>query len=296
MSSRGIGVTPAGAVAIAAAIVAYQLAGPSGSKWLTTLAVLVGLATFADGVVAFALMRRVELVVTPPSISQVGIANDVEVRVVLPRAQVSIRSLADTTTRPVVVDGDRRRVALRSVPPVRGVFRVATFEVRCDDPFGLVVVTRQVRVVMTAPAYVAPALGTPAPPGTDGIAASTADPAHARPTPDGTDLVAVRPFQHGDPLRRVHWRSSERTGLLHVRLGEPPVDDVVRLVVDLGPEPGPECERRASDAMATGSELIGDGRRLVVVTRETGGVVTDVVRNRRDLGRRLAAAVPGVPP
>jgi hypothetical protein len=72
MSSRGIGVTPAGAVAIAAAIVAYQLAGPSGSKWLTTLAVLVGLATFADGVVAFALMRRVELVVTPPSISQVG--------------------------------------------------------------------------------------------------------------------------------------------------------------------------------------------------------------------------------
>jgi len=38
---------------------------------------------------------------------------------------------------------------------------------------------------------------------------------------DPTRLVGVRPYQSGDPLNRVHWRATARTGLLHSKTYEP---------------------------------------------------------------------------
>jgi uncharacterized protein (DUF58 family) len=38
---------------------------------------------------------------------------------------------------------------------------------------------------------------------------------------DPTRIAGVRPYQIGDPLNRVHWRSTARTGLLHSKLYEP---------------------------------------------------------------------------
>ena len=37
---------------------------------------------------------------------------------------------------------------------------------------------------------------------------------------DPTRLAGVRPFQQGDPLRRIHWRATARTGEIHSRLYE----------------------------------------------------------------------------
>jgi uncharacterized protein (DUF58 family) len=38
---------------------------------------------------------------------------------------------------------------------------------------------------------------------------------------DPTRISGVRPYQTGDPLNRVHWRATARTGLLHSKLYEP---------------------------------------------------------------------------
>jgi uncharacterized protein (DUF58 family) len=37
---------------------------------------------------------------------------------------------------------------------------------------------------------------------------------------DPTRLAGVRPYQQGDPLRRIHWRATARTGQIHSRLYE----------------------------------------------------------------------------
>ena len=37
---------------------------------------------------------------------------------------------------------------------------------------------------------------------------------------DPTRLAGVRPYQHGDPLNRIHWRATARTGQLHSRIFE----------------------------------------------------------------------------
>jgi uncharacterized protein (DUF58 family) len=38
---------------------------------------------------------------------------------------------------------------------------------------------------------------------------------------DPTRIAGVRPYQIGDPLNRVHWRTTARTGLLHSKVYEP---------------------------------------------------------------------------
>ena len=38
---------------------------------------------------------------------------------------------------------------------------------------------------------------------------------------DPTRTAGVRPYQLGDPLQRVHWRATARTGVLHSRIYEP---------------------------------------------------------------------------
>ena len=37
---------------------------------------------------------------------------------------------------------------------------------------------------------------------------------------DPTRLAGVRPYQHGDPLNRIHWRATARTGQIHSRVYE----------------------------------------------------------------------------
>jgi uncharacterized protein (DUF58 family) len=37
---------------------------------------------------------------------------------------------------------------------------------------------------------------------------------------DPTRLAGVRPYQHGDPLNRIHWRATARTGEIHSRVYE----------------------------------------------------------------------------
>jgi uncharacterized protein (DUF58 family) len=50
---------------------------------------------------------------------------------------------------------------------------------------------------------------------------------------DPTRIAGVRPYEIGDPLNRVHWRTTARTGLLHSKVYEPSSLAGATLVLDL---------------------------------------------------------------
>jgi uncharacterized protein (DUF58 family) len=113
---------------------------------------------------------------------------------------------------------------------------------------------------------------------------------------------SVRPYVPGDPARLVHWPTSARRGELVVREQEPAVVPGVAIVVDLrGPALGAEqaASRAAGIADATlgiADATLAAGGRVVLATTEPDGPVVGPVHDRRSVGRRLAAAVPGMPP
>jgi len=49
---------------------------------------------------------------------------------------------------------------------------------------------------------------------------------------DPTRNAGVRPYQAGDPLNRIHWRATARTGMLHSKIYEPSTLAGVTLVLD----------------------------------------------------------------
>ncbi len=49
---------------------------------------------------------------------------------------------------------------------------------------------------------------------------------------DPTRIAGVREYQHGDPLNRVHWRATARTGTLHCKMYEPSCIAGVTLLLD----------------------------------------------------------------
>jgi uncharacterized protein (DUF58 family) len=105
---------------------------------------------------------------------------------------------------------------------------------------------------------------------------------------------SVRPYVPGDPARMVHWPTSLRAGSLVVRELEPPAQLGLAMVVRIT-APGPEAEGAAGNAMGLGLSVLAGGGLLVLATCEDRGPVVGPVTSRRELGRRLAAAVPGEP-
>ena len=61
----------------------------------------------------------------------------------------------------------------------------------------------------------------------------------------GSEVFGVRPYQPGDPLRRIHWRTTARRGELIVREFEPPGVQNLGIFLDPGPP-----EQAAADQVA----------------------------------------------
>jgi uncharacterized protein (DUF58 family) len=61
----------------------------------------------------------------------------------------------------------------------------------------------------------------------------------------GTEVFGVRPYHPGDPLRRIHWRTTARRGELIVREFEPPGVQNLGIFLDPGPP-----EQEAADQVA----------------------------------------------
>jgi uncharacterized protein (DUF58 family) len=120
-----------------------------------------------------------------------------------------------------------------------------------------------------------------APAGEDENAGDAADPLTE------TDIVGVRPYVEGDSMKRIHWKSSARTGKLKTRLYDG-TSSRRRRVVDLDRLTGAGVERGLSMAAYTIVESIKSG--LPVGMKSKGEFIPPAsgYAHKKDLLTRLA--------
>jgi len=80
----------------------------------------------------------------------------------------------------------------------------------------------------------------------------------------GMELFGVREYRSGDPLRRIHWRSSARLGELVVREYEPPGQQTVGIFCDPNPSTREAADQIARLAASEAWDCIREGGRILL--------------------------------
>jgi uncharacterized protein (DUF58 family) len=80
----------------------------------------------------------------------------------------------------------------------------------------------------------------------------------------GNELFGVREYRPGDPLRRIHWRSSARHGELIVREYEPPGVQTVGILCDPDPPSREAADQVARLAASEAWDCLRAGGRVVL--------------------------------
>ncbi|MDT4917128.1 MAG: hypothetical protein QOH89_1828 [Pseudonocardiales bacterium] len=172
---------------------------------------------------------------------------------------------------------ETRTVSYRMPGLGRGRYRVGPLRIRLNDPFRLIDVTRS--FTATSEFVVGPVIDQLAPvepPRSDEMGDSAGS--HSVGT-HGADDQSTREYRTGDDLRKIHWRSSARTGALMVRQEERPWRGQSTVLLDLrasahtsardsgmpspaDPRLGSSFEWAVSAAASIGSHLLLRGREL----------------------------------
>jgi uncharacterized protein (DUF58 family) len=113
---------------------------------------------------------------------------------------------------------------------VRGRYPIGPLVIRLTDPFGLCELTRSFpsidRLTVIPQVFPLPTVRL------GGEYAGTGDSRARSVAVHGEDDAATREYRRGDDLRRVHWRSTARTGELMVRREEQPWESRATVVLD----------------------------------------------------------------
>ena len=207
---------------------------------------------------------------------------------------------------------EARTVSYRMPGLARGRYRVGPLRIRLCDPFRMIDLTRS--FTATSEFVVAPvveALPAVDPPRSDDVGESVGS--HSVGT-HGADDQSTREYRTGDDLRKIHWRSSARTGVLMVRQEERPWRGQSTVLLDLraaaherapgdapldaGTDPrlSSSLEWAVSAAASIGCHLLRRGRELSVLADDSserrrfgdsGGLITHLAAvhevGRRDL-------------
>jgi uncharacterized protein (DUF58 family) len=209
-----------------------------------------------------------------------------------PNAQIAITDSFDDGRRvarflvPSLQRGQQARAAYRVPTAARGRFTIGPLSLGLTDPFGLAHhgwnEGRVDEIIVT------PRIHEIRPPfGAAGRRRSVSPfrVAFQAPAPDGEDFLTLRDYEPGDDLRRIHWRSTARTGELLVRQDETRWEPHVSVLLDTREAAHDAASFEASvEAVASvAARLARSGERFEVLTtagRELGAT-------RRE--RRLAA-------
>ncbi|RSM69189.1 DUF58 domain-containing protein [Actinoplanes sp. ATCC 53533] len=153
---------------------------------------------------------------------------------------------------------------------VRGRYPVGPLVIRLTDPFGLCELTRSFpsvdRLTVIPQVVPLPAVRLA------GEYAGTGDSRARSVAVHGEDDAATREYRRGDDLRRVHWRSTARTGELMVRREEQPWESRATVVLDTrlaahrGEGPTASFEWAVSGAASIAMHLRQAGYKLRLVT------------------------------
>lgn len=217
--------------------------------------------------------------VTP---EQVSVDDPAEVRLALtPRApalggvtRVRDRlptALGATRWHPLPAQSGRRPQHLRYElrPGRRGRHHIGPLEQSCDDGLGLARASQVVDVrseLLVTPRLMPLGTHSAAP----GLGTAT-DTTLRRTLHGSDDDVLIREYHQGDDVRRIHWRSTARTGQLMVRREERARDPIVTIVLDnrgraWGGHGGDDRFEWAVSATASlGVELVAAGFEVRVV-------------------------------
>lgn len=206
---------------------------------------------------------------------------------------------------PGLAGREARTVSYRMPGLPRGHYRAGPLRIRLTDPFRMVDVTRS--FTATTEFVVTPVVD-PLPSGEPPRSYDIGDNAgsHSIGT-HGADDASTREYRTGDDLRKIHWRSSARTGALMVRQEERPWQGQITLLLDtrssahvLGPPPRspdePTDPRRASSMEWAISAAASIGTHLMVAGRDVGLIDDFAVPARLHLGDpdRLADHLAGI--
>jgi uncharacterized protein (DUF58 family) len=176
---------------------------------------------------------------------------------------------------------EARTVSYRMPALPRGRYRAGPLRIRLTDPFHMIDVTRS--FTATTDFVVAPKvdpLSSAEPPRSYDIgdnAGSHSVGVH------GADDASTREYRTGDDLRKIHWRSSARTGALMVRQEERPWQGQSTLLLDLragahavgapaaddiptDPRQRSSVEWAISAAASIGTHLLVAGRDLALIS------------------------------
>lgn len=175
-----------------------------------------------------------------------------------------------------------RQVSYPVRSDVRGRYRIGPLSVRLTDPFGLCELARSFasveELVVTPVVHPLPAVRL------GGDWAGGGEAASRSVAVSGSDDATTREYRYGDDLRKVHWKSTARTGELMVRREEQPFQSRATLLLDgrmgahRGDGPGSSFEWAVSAVASIGVSL------------SRAGFVLSLLRDSGE-----AIAPPGVP-
>ncbi|MDQ6615359.1 MAG: DUF58 domain-containing protein [Actinomycetota bacterium] len=193
-----------------------------------------------------------------------------------------------------LLPGEKVRAAYRLPTTERGIFPLGPLTIGLTDPFGLATQAREAAPGATLVVY--PRIDTIHPLAQARGADPTGSTGHPSLTAGGEDFYALRPYQTGDDLRRVHWPSSARSDDLMIRQDEVPWQGRISVLIDLrAPQHSPASLELALSAVASivhASFLAGRQVRLVTSTGLDTGFGSGHTHLATILGR-LAAATTG---
>ena len=265
------------------------VAHSSGSGWVQAVGALLA-AVLITGIVApLVPARRAAATCTAsPADSEAGRNVDLEMVANGP-VRIRPRWPVGVVARAVGRSHGPRSVVVTITPDRRGVVESVVVELASCSPFGLLWWARDVVVPLARPLHVAPRHGEAGP--MDSVLDGAVGDAPLRVPAGVGEPRGVRPYQPGDTRRAVHWPATSHVGSVMVRERERQTDDPVIITVVLPSDPI-EAEAEAERVMATVSHCLARGQPVVLSTLEAEGRTVRLVRDRIDLGRRLARAIP----
>lgn len=172
---------------------------------------------------------------------------------------------------------EARTVSYRLPALSRGRYRAGPLHIKLGDPFHMIDLTRSFTAtsefVVTPVVDLLPALD---PPRSDELGNGTGS--HSIGS-HGADDASTREYRIGDDLRKIHWRSSARTGSLMVRQEERPWRTQSTVVLDLRTD----AHESASSAGTAGADpRLTDSLEWTVSA--AASIATQAMRSGREVG------------
>lgn len=152
---------------------------------------------------------------------------------------ISGLKLIGTTTKLLFFASKQQRVLVYDLLALRrGFFRIGPTLVETGDLLGL---HRKHRILSESDYLLVYPKIIPL----EGVEIATKRPmgdmrVHDRILEDPTQMVGIRAYRAGDPLNRVHWKATARTGTLHSRVFQPTSMQGAMIVLDMHRDSNPE--------------------------------------------------------